>query len=111
LEFKDKIKVVGVARQQLLFLCSDKENEAKLGVRVIDIGLPMSLTSTLALRWACLVRQGSNIDSGCSNRSKVQVSRVGDEALESLSICGGLLLWACFSGFSLVSHTAREAPL
>ena len=29
LQFKDKIKTVGVARQQLHFLCSDKENEAK----------------------------------------------------------------------------------
>ena len=29
LEFKDKNKTVGVARQQLHFLCSDKENEAK----------------------------------------------------------------------------------
>jgi hypothetical protein len=28
-EFKIKGKVVGVARQQLHFLCSDKENEAK----------------------------------------------------------------------------------
>jgi hypothetical protein len=27
--FKDNIKTVGVARQQLHFLCSDKENEAK----------------------------------------------------------------------------------
>ena len=37
LEVKDQIKVVGVARQQLHFLCSDKENEAK---------------ESLALRWA-----------------------------------------------------------
>ena len=29
LEFKDKSKTVGVARQQLHFLCSDKENKAK----------------------------------------------------------------------------------
>jgi len=29
LEFKDKSRTVGVARQQLHFLCSDKENEAK----------------------------------------------------------------------------------
>ena len=29
LEFKDKNKTVGFARQQLHFLCSDKENEAK----------------------------------------------------------------------------------
>ena len=29
LKFKDKSKTVGVARQQLHFLCSDKENEAK----------------------------------------------------------------------------------
>jgi len=72
LAVKDKIKVVGVARQQLHFLCSDKENEAK---------------ESLALRWACLVRQGSNINSDCSNRSKVQVSPVDDEALESLYFC------------------------
>jgi hypothetical protein len=29
LGFKDQSKTVGVARQQLHFLCSDKENEAK----------------------------------------------------------------------------------
>ena len=47
-KFKDKtkIKTVGVARQQLHFLCSDKENEAK---------------ESLALRWACLDRQGDPI--------------------------------------------------
>ena len=40
LEFKDKSKTVGVARQQLHFLCSDKENKAKesLAVRFIYIG-------------------------------------------------------------------------
>jgi len=48
LEFKDKIKTVGVARQQLHFLCSDKENEAK---------------ESLALRWALLAREGGNLNS------------------------------------------------
>jgi len=86
LAVKDKIKVVGVARQQLHFLCSDKENEAK---------------ESLALRWACLVRQGSIINSDCSNRSIVQVSPVGDEALESLSICGGVQRLSCFLVFLL----------
>jgi len=38
---KARSKTVGVARQQLHFLCSDKENEAK---------------ESLALRLACLVR-------------------------------------------------------
>jgi len=46
--FKDKIKVVGVARQQLHFLCSDKENEAK---------------ESFALRWALLAREGGNLNS------------------------------------------------
>jgi len=45
---KDKGKTVGVARQQLHFLCSDKENQAK---------------ESLALRWACLVRQVCNLNS------------------------------------------------
>jgi hypothetical protein len=36
-----QFKTVGVARLQLHFLCSDKENEAK---------------ENLALRWACLAR-------------------------------------------------------
>jgi len=49
--FKDKIKVVGVARQQLHFLCSDKENEAK---------------ESFALRWALLAREGGNLNSGQS---------------------------------------------
>ena len=48
LEFKDKSKTVGVARQQLHFLCSDKENEAK---------------ESLALRWACLARKGGDLNS------------------------------------------------
>jgi hypothetical protein len=38
---KDKSKTVGFARQQLHFLCGDKENEAK---------------ESLALRWACFTR-------------------------------------------------------
>jgi len=45
--FEDKIKTVGVARQQRHFLCGDKENEAK---------------ESLALRWACLVRYGRNLN-------------------------------------------------
>jgi len=49
--FKDKIKVVGVARQQLHFLCSDKVNEAK---------------ESFALRWACLARQGGNLNPDVS---------------------------------------------
>ena len=65
----------------------------------------------MALRWACLDRHDGNLNSDCSDRSKVCTSLAGPEALESLSFCGELLLWSCFSGFSLVSHTAREAPL
>ncbi len=72
---KDKSKTVGVARQQLHFLCSDKENEAK---------------ENLALRWACLVRQGGNFNTDNSNRSKVCTYPAGPEALESLSCCGKL---------------------
>jgi hypothetical protein len=41
LQFKHKSKTVGFARQQLHFLCGDKENEAK---------------ESLALRWACFTR-------------------------------------------------------
>jgi len=48
LEFKNKNKTAGVARQQLHFLCSDKENEAK---------------ESFALRWACLDRNGGNLNS------------------------------------------------
>ena len=51
LNSKIKIKVVGVARQQLHFLCSDKENEAK---------------ESFALRWACLARQGGNLNPDVS---------------------------------------------
>ena len=63
-----------------------------------------------ALRWACLARQGGNLNSVKTVRLNVYISLIGPEALESLSFCGELLLWPCFSGFSLVSHTAREAP-
>ena len=72
---KDKIKTVGVARQQRHFLCSDKENEAK---------------ENLALRWACLVRYRGNLNSGPSERPRVYTSPTGPEALVSLSCCGGL---------------------
>ena len=65
-------KTVGVARQQLHFLCSDKENEAK---------------ESFALRWACLVRQGGNLNSEKIIRLNVYTSRAGSEALESLSDC------------------------
>jgi len=75
LKFKDKSKTVGVARQQLHFLCSDKENEAK---------------ESFALRWACLVRQGGNLNSVKTVRLNVYISPAGDEALESLYFCGGL---------------------
>jgi len=79
--FKDKGKTVGVARQQLHFLCSDKENEAK---------------ESFALRWACLARQGGNINTGCSDRPRVYTSPAGPEALESLSACGRLQRLLCF---------------
>ena len=48
LELKFKSKTVRVARLQLHFLCSDKENEAK---------------ESLALRWACLARKGGDLNS------------------------------------------------
>jgi hypothetical protein len=48
LKYKDQSKTVGVARRQLHFLCSDKENEAK---------------ESFALRWAFLAREGSNLNS------------------------------------------------
>ena len=113
LQFKDKIKTVGVARQQLHFLCSDKENEANesFAVRFIYI-VNYVLDLYIALRWACLVRQGGNINSGCSNRSKIQISPVGDEALESLS-----LLWRVvtiviiFRLFPCKSHCKEKALL
>jgi len=75
LEVKDQIKVVGVARQQLHFLCSDKENEAK---------------ESFALRWACLARKGGSINLVSSNRLRVYTSLAGSEALVSLSACEGL---------------------
>jgi len=77
LELKVQSKTVGVARQQLHFLCSDKENEAK---------------ESFALRWACLARQGSNINSKCSRRLRAYASLAGPEALVSLSFCGDLYL-------------------
>jgi len=81
LELKFKSKTVGVARQQLHFLCSDKENEAE---------------ESLALRWACLVRQGGNLNPGSSYRSRAQLSPAGDEALVSLCFCGGQQRQSCF---------------
>ena len=78
---KVKIKTVGVARQQLHFLCSDKENEAK---------------ESLALRWALLSREVGNLNSEKIIRLILYTSRAGFEALESLSFCGGLQQVSCF---------------
>jgi len=86
LEFKDKSKTVGVARQQLHFLCSDKENEAK---------------ESLALRCACLARHGGNLNSGKSIRLIYFISLAGPEALESLSFCVELQRLSCFQAFPL----------
>ena len=66
LEFKFKIRTVGVARQQRHFLCSDKENEAK---------------ESFALRWACLARNGGGINLHCSKRSRAYASPAEAEAL------------------------------
>jgi len=54
-----------------------------------------------ALRWACLAHQGGNINPDGSYRSRAQVSPAGDEALESLSFCGGLQRSSCFQAFPL----------
>jgi len=81
-----KRKTVGVARQQLHFLCSDKENEAK---------------ENLALRWACLARKGGNLKSNQTNRLSLYTSPAEPEALESLSFCGGLHRSSCFQDFPL----------
>ena len=59
----------------LHFLCSDKENEAK---------------ESLALRWACLVRQGGNLNLDQTIQLSFYISPAGSEALESLYFCGGL---------------------
>jgi len=75
LELKDKSKTVGVARQQLHFLCSNKENEAK---------------ESFALRLAFLALKGGSINPVSSNRLRVYTSLAGSEALLSLSCCGGL---------------------
>ena len=93
--YKDKIKVVGVARQQLHFLCDDKENEAK---------------ESFALRLACLGRKGGNLNSGYSDRSRAQVfpqmTRLlrASPFVETCIDCNDLC-------FSLVSHTEKPGPL
>ena len=43
-----------------------------------------------ALRWACLARQGGNLNSEKIIRLILYTSRAGPEALESLSSCGEL---------------------
>ena len=80
------LKTVGVARQQLHFLCSDKENEAK---------------ESFALRWALLAREDGNLNSEKIIRLIFYTSRAGPEALESLSDCGSLhmQLQSCFEDF------------
>jgi len=96
LKFKIKGKTVGVARQQLRFLCSDKENEAK---------------ESLALRWACLAREGGNLNSEKIIQPMLCTYRAGSEALESLSFCVELYRSPLFSSFSLIGHTKRKVPL
>jgi hypothetical protein len=49
----------------------------------------------MALRWACLARQGGNINPDSSYRSRAYIPPAGPEALESLSFCGGLQ-WQIF---------------
>ena len=94
LKFKDQSKTVGVARQQLHFLCSDKENEAK---------------ESLTLRWACLVRGGCNLnpDGLVDHESTIplQVTRLmrASPFVKDCSV-------RCLFCFSAVSHTKREAP-
>ena len=68
-----KNKTVGVARQQLHFLCSDKENE-----------------ESFALRWALLARKCGSINSGSPSRLRVYTSLAESEALEVLSPSGAL---------------------
>jgi len=54
-----------------------------------------------ALRWACLARQGGNINSGRTIRSRACTSPAGPEALENLSDCGGLQQQISFLAFPL----------
>ena len=49
-----------------------------------------------ALRWACLGRQGGNLNPDSSYLLTDYISPAGDEALESLSFCGGLQRSFCF---------------
>ena len=69
---KTKAKPSGLPDSNFIILCGDKENEAK---------------ESLALRWACLVRQGGNLNSVKTVRLNVYTSPAGPEALESLSFC------------------------
>jgi len=77
-----KNKTVGVARQQLHFLCSDKENEAK---------------ESFALRWALLARKCGSINSGSPSRLRVYTSLAESEALEVLSPSGALITQIIFA--------------
>ena len=54
-----------------------------------------------ALRWACLARQGGNLNSGQTIRRGIYISPAGDEALESLSCRGELQRSSCSPSFSL----------
>ena len=54
-----------------------------------------------ALRWACLARQGGNINSDYSHWPHVYISLAGSEALESLSFCGELQRFSCVVAFPL----------
>lgn len=47
----------------------------------------MFLTHT-TLRWACLARNGGNLNTGCSHRSRGLVYTSGDEALKKLYFRG-----------------------
>jgi hypothetical protein len=84
-----KTRIVGVARQQLHFLWSDKESEAK---------------ESSALRWACLARYRGNLNSEYSNCSIAYTSPAGSETLVSLSCCGGLQRLSYFVAFPCKAH-------
>jgi len=93
---KSKSKPSGLPDSNFIFFVATKKTKQK---------------KAFTLRWACLAREGGNLNSERSCRTKAYASPAGDEALESLSFCGELQRWPCFQAFPCRLHPKEGPPV
>jgi len=86
---KTKAKPSGLPDSNFIFFVATKPTGSILELEAKE---------SFALRWACLARQGGNINAVRSSRLRVYTSLAGSEALEVLSRSGTsntLLIFTC----------------